>query len=75
MEQSDEDEFNTKKRMKPNTRPLTVALMFERALSMGMTYTEAFNEDVGFINDLMIEKSNDSAEYPTLGTDDEFKRL
>lgn len=42
---------------------------------MGMTYTEAFNEDVGFINDLMIEKSNDSAEYPTLGTADEFKAL
>ena len=54
---------------------MTVALMFERAMSLGLSYTEAFFEDVGFINDLMIEKSNDSFEYPEIGSDADFKRL
>ena len=49
--------------------------MFERALALGMTYTEAFYEDVGFINDLLIEKSNDSYEYPEIGSDADFKKL
>lgn len=61
--------------MKPNTRPLTTALLFERALSLGMSYTEAFFEEVGFINDLLIEKANDSYEYEEIGSGEDFKKL
>ena len=31
--------------------------------------------DVGFLNNLMIEKNNDGFEYPTIGTAEEFRKL
>ena len=34
-----------------------------RSLQIGLTYTDAFFLDVGFLTDLFIEKSNDSYEY------------
>lgn len=54
---------------------MTVALLFHRALELGLTYTEAFNEDIGFIQDLITEKINDSHEYAEVGTASEFKAL
>lgn len=61
--------------MKPTTRPLTPALMFLRALSLGLSYNEAFHADVGFVHDLMIEKANDNYEYPIIGTEEDFRKL
>lgn len=54
---------------------MTVALLFHRALGLGLTYTEAFNEDIGFIQDLITEKINDSHEYAEVGTASDFKAL
>lgn len=54
---------------------MTVALLFHRALEMGLTYSEAFNEDIGFIQDLITEKLNDSHEYAEVGTAADFKAL
>lgn len=31
--------------------------------------------DVGKLDDLMIEKSNDSYEYAAIGTDEDFRKL
>ena len=42
---------------------------------MGISYTEAFFLDVGVIDDLMIERANDSYEYATIGTAEEFRKL
>jgi len=44
-------------------------------LQLGITYTEAFYLDVGILDDLMTEKSNDGYEYATLGTDADFRKL
>jgi hypothetical protein len=49
--------------------------MFLRALSLGLSYTEAYNADVGVIHDLLTEKGNDGVEYPYIGTDDDFRKL
>lgn len=35
---------------------------------MGLSYEAAFFTEVGFINDLMIEKSNDSYDYAVKGS-------
>lgn len=64
-----------KKRVRQSERPLTVALLFQRAMSLGMSYTEAFNEDIGFIHDLITEKNNDSHEYAEIGTKNDFINL
>lgn len=61
--------------MRQSERPLTVALLFHRAMSLGMTYTEAFNEDIGFIHDLITEKNNDSHEYAEIGTAKDFMSI
>lgn len=49
--------------------------MFLRALQLGLSYTEAFFMDVGALDDLMIERANDSYDYATIGTEDDFRRL
>jgi hypothetical protein len=49
--------------------------MFLRALQIGLSYEEAYRADVGVIHDLMIEKGNDSFEYPIIGTTDDFRKL
>jgi hypothetical protein len=46
-----------------------------RSLQIGLTYTDAFFLDVGFLTDLFIEKSNDSYEYATLGNTDDVDKL
>lgn len=69
------NKLDIKKPVKPTTRPLTPALMFLRALALGLSYEEAFRADVGFVHDLMTEKGNDSFEYPIIGTDDDFRKL
>lgn len=61
--------------MKRSERKMTVALLFHRALEMGLTYSEAFNEDIGFIQDLITEKLNDSHEYAEVGSAADFKAL
>lgn len=75
MEGQHKNSFDIKKPVKPTTRPLTPALMFLRALSLGLSYVEAFRADVGFIHDLMTEKGNDNFEYPIIGTVDDFRKL
>lgn len=75
MANDTENHIHAKKLNKPTTRELTPALLFLRAMQLGLTYEEAFNEEVGFLNDLMIEKSNDSYDYPTVGSDVDFKKL
>ena len=64
-----------KKPVKPTARPFTPALLFLRALQLGLTYTEAFYMDVGFIHNLLIEKSNDGYDYPLIGTTADFRKL
>lgn len=54
---------------------MTVALLFHRALEMGLSYSEAFNEDIGFIHDLITERNNDSHDYAEIGTASDFKKL
>ena len=75
MERIEENTFTIKKPVKPTERPITPALLFLRALQLGITYTEAFYLDVGILDDLMTEKSNDGYEYATLGTDADFRKL
>lgn len=69
------EHIGIKKPVKPTARPFTAALLFLRALQLGLTYTEAFYLDVGFIHNLMIEKNNDSYEYPTIGSAEDFRKL
>jgi hypothetical protein len=61
------DKKRRKKLNKPTEREITPAYLFLRALQMGLSYEAAFFTEVGFINDLMIEKSNDSYDYAVKG--------
>lgn len=54
----------SKKRIKPTTREMTTALYTLRAKQAGFTLEELCSVSVGFINEILIESSNDSFKYP-----------
>lgn len=61
--------------MKPTDREVNFALLTLRALQIGLSFNEAFFLDVGMIKDLLVEKSNDSFEYATVGDTGDVDRL
>lgn len=54
---------------------MTTALLFLRALELGLSYETAFFIDVGFLNDLLTEKSNDGYDYPVAGNTKDIDKL
>lgn len=54
---------------------MTTSLLFLRALQVGIPVKEAMELEVGEILDILIEKSNDSFEYPTKGSQEDFAKL
>lgn len=64
-----------KKLNRPTDRDITPAYLFLRALQLGISYESAFFIEVGFINDLMIEKSNDGFEYAVKGNTSDVDRF
>lgn len=58
-----------KKLSAPTTREMNAALLMLRALQIGLSFTEAFQLEVGEVTDLLIEKNNDSYEFPQKATE------
>lgn len=48
---------------------MNAALLMLRALQIGLSFTEAFQLEVGEVTDLLIEKNNDSYEFPQKATE------
>ena len=75
MERISSNKDRPKKLNRPTERKLTTALLFLRALELGLSYETAFFIDVGFLNDLLTEKSNDGHEYPVKGNTQDIDKL
>lgn len=75
MESSIERNFNRKKLNRPTERETNFAYIMVRALQLGLSYSDAFFLDVGFLTDLFIEKSNDSYDYAVIGTEEDINRI
>lgn len=75
MERQRRNTHRRKKLSRPTERKLTTALLFLRALELGLSYETAFFIDVGFLNDLLTEKSNDGHEYAVKGNTQDIDKL
>lgn len=64
-----------KKKMKKTTRKTTTALFYLRCSELGLSMSDLGSMTVGAVNDLLIESSNDSFEYPFEATDEDIDRL
>lgn len=51
---------------------MTTPLFLLRCCELGLSMNDLDNLSVGLVADMFIEKSNDSAEYDTLATQDDF---
>lgn len=54
---------------------MTTGLYLNRALSVGVRITDLDQLSIGLIQDILIEKANDSYEYPYIATQADFDRL
>ena len=54
---------------------MNTALYVLRAKQMGLSLSEMEELEEGFINDMIIESSNDNCEYKQLATQEDFDRL
>lgn len=53
-------------------RPLTDGLVMLRWLELGLSVADIDELDMGLIMDMIIEKANDSYEYPYIATQKDF---
>ena len=51
------------------------AVLVLRALQLGLSYEDTFMIEVGTLKDLLIEKGNDSVEYPIEGTVEDLDKI
>lgn len=52
-----------------------MAVLTLRALQLGLSYEDTFVIEVGTLKDLLIEKGNDSFDYPEEGTAEDLKKM
>ena len=67
-----QDSFKTKKLKRPLDREYNTAVYLLRCKQLGFTLTELFDFDYGEIQDVIIEGSNDHAEYGYKATQTDF---
>ena len=75
MELTDKRNSPGKKLSRPTTRPLTPALFYMRMLENGLSYEAVFYLEVGILQDILTEKSNDAYEWPVKGTTQDIDKL
>ena len=54
---------------------MNTALYVLRAKQMGLSLSEMEELEEGFINDMIIESSNDNCEYKQLATQEDFDKF
>ena len=70
-----QDFLETKKKERPIDREFNTGLFLHRAFSCGITTADLYELSVGMVQDIFIEKANDSAEYAYLATQADIDRL
>ena len=75
MEQNCQYFRSRKKLTSPTTREITTPLIMLRGLSLGLTFYDMCELEVGEIIDMLIEQANDSYDYPKKGTQEDFAKL
>lgn len=75
MERADKTFDRIKKHIKPTSRETNMAVLTLRALQLGLSYEDTFVIEVGTLKDLLIEKGNDSFDYPEEGTAEDLKKM
>lgn len=66
---------NAKKRVRSTVRPNTGALFMLRCSELGLTVADLDSMTIGMVYDMLIEKSNDKAEYPYQATQDDIDKF
>lgn len=52
-----------------------MSVLVLRALQLGLSYEDTFTIEVGTLKNLLIEKSNDSFDYPVEGSAEDLKKM
>ena len=60
---------------RPTDRPYTIGLYLHICQRLGIPLEDLELMDYGTIMDIIIERSNDDAEYATLATQEDFDRF
>lgn len=66
------DYINSKKKIKPTTRPFNTALFLLRCAELNLTLEMMGILTVGDVLDLLTEKANDAEKYPEIATQEDI---
>ena len=72
MESEQRTDFRIKKKHRNTDREMTVGLFLLRCFELGLSVSDLDWLDIGMIQDMYIEKGNDSEEYSELATQEDF---
>lgn len=75
MASEQHDHFQSKKKVRPTTRPETVGLFLLGAKTLGLSLEELNHIDMGMVYDMMIEKANNDYEWPYKATKDDIDKF
>lgn len=75
MERGTENGISTKKPAKPIDREFNTALFYLRAVQLGLSIGDMELLSIGMVLDMLIERQNDSYDYPVLATQADIDRL
>ena len=75
MERGAGNAFKAKKPAKPIDRQMNTALFHLRAVQLGLSIGDLELLSVGMVYDMLIERQNDSYDYPVLATQEDIDRL
>jgi hypothetical protein len=68
-------EIRGKKKHRKTDRPLTVGLFLLRCIELGLRLGDLEELEVGMVNDMYIEKSNDNEKYSQLAEQSDFDKF
>ena len=75
MERRAESDFHTKKVSPAIDREMNTAIFLLRAVQLGLSVADLDYISVGMVFDMLVEKQNDSYDYPVLATQADIDRL
>lgn len=75
MDGRSEGQLRIKKLSQPTSREVTSELILLRALQLGLRITDLELLSGGQLTDLMVEKNNDSYDYPRKATTEDYDRF
>ena len=75
MERRTENSVRTKKVGRAIDRDMTTGLYMLRCMQLGLSVADLDKLEIGMVYDMIIEKQNDSYDYPVLATQEDIDRL